>query len=319
MEPISSITLTFNEEERIPALMESLKGVDEIIIIDHESTDNTVKLATELGARVIVRPLKINYATQDDMFDFTAKYGFKPSFTPETKLLDFELKESLEYATHDWVFWPDADEIVTWDLPEIRKLLPLCDQVGYKFIHDHHSDGTPAYTLMHNKLFRKSKSYWWGRVHECLVGYGEIRKIDTDKMRVDHWRKPKPYHADYLPKLEYTVIKDGGPRNLWYLAREYADVGLYEKSLKLYDEYLKIGTDRSMIAEAYRRMAGCGWYLHKDNGDYSRKFCIRAIAINPDFKQALLDMSEYTGEGQSEYWKRYAEVATDNNVTFKTH
>jgi glycosyltransferase involved in cell wall biosynthesis len=317
-ELISSLTMTFNEEARIPALMESLKGVDEIIIVDHESTDNTVKIATELGAKVIVRPLKIDHPTQDDVINFAVKFGVKPSFTPETNILDFECNECLKYAKNDWIFWPDADEIVTWDLSEIQKILPLCDQVGYKFVHDHKLDGTPSYVLQHNKLFRKSKHEWWGIVHECIVGKGPVRKMDTDKMRVDHWRKPKPYHADYLLKLEYAVIKVGGPRNLWYLAREYADLGKYENALKFYDEYLKFGTDRGMIAEAFRRMAGCGWQLHKDNGDYSREYCLKAISVNPDFAEALKDMSEYTGEGQKPYWKRYSEVATSQNVLFVT-
>ena len=50
---ISACTITKNEEKNIARSIESYKDyVDEIIIVDTGSTDNTVSVAKSLGAKV---------------------------------------------------------------------------------------------------------------------------------------------------------------------------------------------------------------------------------------------------------------------------
>ncbi|MEL7585556.1 MAG: glycosyltransferase family 2 protein [Prolixibacteraceae bacterium] len=61
---ISAIILTYNEEKHITRCIRSLTGIaDEIFVIDSYSTDNTVKTASSLGAKVYQNPWK-NYASQ---------------------------------------------------------------------------------------------------------------------------------------------------------------------------------------------------------------------------------------------------------------
>jgi glycosyltransferase involved in cell wall biosynthesis len=61
---ISVIILTFNEEKHIERCIKSLLNfTDNIFIVDSGSTDNTVKIAESLGAKVSVNQW-INYATQ---------------------------------------------------------------------------------------------------------------------------------------------------------------------------------------------------------------------------------------------------------------
>ncbi|KXX72554.1 glycosyltransferase family 2 protein [Flammeovirga sp. SJP92] len=61
---ISVIILTYNEEMHIKRCINSLKNiVKNIFIIDSYSSDNTIKIAKELGAIVFQNPWK-NYATQ---------------------------------------------------------------------------------------------------------------------------------------------------------------------------------------------------------------------------------------------------------------
>jgi glycosyltransferase involved in cell wall biosynthesis len=53
---ISTCIITFNEEKNIRDCIESvLDFSDEILVVDSESTDNTVKIVKELGARVIIK------------------------------------------------------------------------------------------------------------------------------------------------------------------------------------------------------------------------------------------------------------------------
>lgn len=52
---LSVALAVFNEEKNIYRCLDSLKDVaDEIVIVDGTSSDNTVKIAREFNARVIV-------------------------------------------------------------------------------------------------------------------------------------------------------------------------------------------------------------------------------------------------------------------------
>jgi glycosyltransferase involved in cell wall biosynthesis len=86
---ISATIITFNEAENIRAACESVAWADEILVVDSRSTDDTVDIARDCGARVLVR----------DWPGFAAQKQF-----------------AAESATHDWIFSLDADERVTDEL-----------------------------------------------------------------------------------------------------------------------------------------------------------------------------------------------------------
>lgn len=53
-DPLSVIILTYNEEDNLPACLESLKGLDcEIFVVDSGSTDRTCEIASKYGAKVV--------------------------------------------------------------------------------------------------------------------------------------------------------------------------------------------------------------------------------------------------------------------------
>jgi glycosyltransferase involved in cell wall biosynthesis len=112
MQDISVIILTFNEEKHIERCIKSLLAfTDKIFIVDSGSTDNTVKIAESLGAKVAVNQW-INYATQ---FNFGIEHN--------------------PFKTH-WLMRMDADEYV---MPELgaeinQKLNALPANVGGMYI-----------------------------------------------------------------------------------------------------------------------------------------------------------------------------------------
>ncbi|MBK6776863.1 MAG: glycosyltransferase family 2 protein [Flavobacteriales bacterium] len=56
MQGFSAVIITFNEERNIGRCIASVQGLaDEVIVVDSESTDRTLAIAEELGARVLVR------------------------------------------------------------------------------------------------------------------------------------------------------------------------------------------------------------------------------------------------------------------------
>ncbi|TCR83632.1 glycosyltransferase family 2 protein [Rhizobium sp. BK376] len=88
---ISVCILTLNEERNLPACLAALSWCDDIVVLDSFSTDRTVEIAKEAGARVYQR-----------------------AYDGEDRQRMFALK-GIEYK-HTWVFMPDADEITTDEL-----------------------------------------------------------------------------------------------------------------------------------------------------------------------------------------------------------
>ena len=149
---LSAIVITRNEAHNLHDCLQSMHGlVDEIIVVDSQSADDTVAIAQQHGAKV-AQPV-----------DW-------PGFGPQKN-------RALAMATCDWVFSIDADERVTPELAaEIKHLLQSGDvNVAYKvprlssycgkFIH--HAGWQPDYVL---RLFKRGTAFFSDDlVHERVV------------------------------------------------------------------------------------------------------------------------------------------------------
>ena len=120
---ISLAMIVKNEEAMMAHCLESVKAlVDEIIVVDTGSTDKTIDIAKEFGARVY--PFK----WRDD---FSAARN-----------------ESLKYCKADWVLILDADEAIDpLDYEKIKNacLRPQAD--AYSLIHRHYMTTSNKVTL----------------------------------------------------------------------------------------------------------------------------------------------------------------------------
>lgn len=305
---ISAICNTFNEEVNIKELIENLKDCNETIIGDDESTDKTVEIAKSMGAKVFTRKKCLDTPTKEDIKAFETKYGWKPEFIIEDKLFNFYKvrNETLSKAKNDWIYFPDADERVIWDFKKITKILDTCDAIKCKFYH-----GTTSFNIC--KLFKKSKYQWVGRVHEVIGGSGKEVLVDESVMRIDHYNK-ESRQGTVLKCLEYEVITNNDIRSKFYMAREYFYRKEYEKAIKVYLEYLQTATWLPETAEANLYIAKCCWQINR--GDESRKHCLEAIRINPDYKEAFIDMATYYYEPNKSKWLNIASRASNKDVLF---
>ena len=97
MPPISATIIAKNEAERIADAIKPLQGlVDDILVVDSGSTDETCAIAEQMGARVIEN----------------AWIGYGP-----------QKRFAEDEALHDWVLNLDADEVLTDEaVGEIRVL-----------------------------------------------------------------------------------------------------------------------------------------------------------------------------------------------------
>jgi glycosyltransferase involved in cell wall biosynthesis len=314
MERISGAIPTYNEADNIAACIASIKGVDEIVVSDDGSTDDTVKIAREMGAKVYRRKLPIARATQSDIDRFQERFGWLPTFKkndPFSSGVD-KGNDLLDHCENDWIIGPDADERISWNLPYIREIImPQADQIVCDFVHSHKADGSPNRVSTITKCFRKSKAQFAGRTHTCLLPAGVINK--TRRMRIDHWQKEGHSQPHVLPYMEYSIIADGDDnRTRMYLGREYYHYHRYTEAITLLELYLSRADWIPEIAHARLYLARAFWESGK--GDQAREQCREAVTLNPDFGEALYLMSELYYEPWSSKWRAIAERATNDGI-----
>jgi len=157
---ISACIIALNEERNLPRCLKSIAMlVDEIVVVDSESTDATAEIAREFGARVI----------QQDWLGYVGQKNF-----------------ALDQAVHPWVLSIDADEEVSpelaasiarlkadpaADLPTAPNGYQISRIVFYCWHWIRHGDWYPDHLV---RLFRRAEArFSGGRVHEKLELSGE--------------------------------------------------------------------------------------------------------------------------------------------------
>jgi glycosyltransferase involved in cell wall biosynthesis len=132
---ISALILTFNEEIILHQCLEALDFADEIVVFDSFSTDKTVAIAEQYGAKIFQRKFD-NYAKQRN-----------------------EALKSVSESS-DWILMVDADEIVSTELKqEILKITAGADNLTTLF-------RVRRKDIFQNKWIKHSSGYptWFGRL-----------------------------------------------------------------------------------------------------------------------------------------------------------
>jgi glycosyltransferase involved in cell wall biosynthesis len=155
---VTAILITLNESANIAAALESVRWADEIVVVDAESSDDTVAIARRHTDRVIVRPWP----------GYIAQKNFAAA-----------------QASHDWIFSLDADERVTPELAaEIKALVsvtPSCS--GYRGPRVSCYLGrwirsTDWYPDRQIRLYDRRRAAWTGRyVHESVRVDGAVGEL----------------------------------------------------------------------------------------------------------------------------------------------
>ena len=138
--PLSVVILAKNEADRIRACIQSVHWADEVLVVDDESADETVRIAASLGARVLRRRMDIEGRHRNWAY---------------------------AQARHEWVLSLDADERVSPELSqEIMGLfrdgapfetyaIPRRNYIGDRWLR--YGGWYPSAQL---KLFKKSVFRW---------------------------------------------------------------------------------------------------------------------------------------------------------------
>lgn len=195
---VSAVMIACNEQRFLPGCLRSLRGlVDEVIVVDTGSIDDTAHIATEAGAK---------------LFHHVWEYDFSAA-----------RNVALSAASGDWLLYLDADERLT--LPDGGRVCDYLDPAAIAgFVRFRPKTGYTRYREW--RLFRRDpRIRFAGKIHETMVP--TIREVSLHEglpvvqtaVEIDHLGydgDQSHKHARNLPLLQAAVSADPDRAFLWY-------------------------------------------------------------------------------------------------------
>lgn len=262
-----------------------LRADDEVVIVDTGSSDDTVKVAKEFGARVLERP------------DLTQNESRKlaEQWLPEQKelleapqlangwLMDFAAARQIgmDAAKHDIVFWIDADDTLEEARPgALRNAVDrIFNQPGprgifldYDYQFDPH-DGSVTTRLRRERIVDRRLFHWRGRCHETLLqkddsvhavydyGVGS-RIVHQPEGRKDHRISDIRNYVILRKEFEDTYPNNVDPRTVFYMGNAARGLKRWKEALGLHRRFIRMSGSRDDVYNAcyYIAMA----YIHPE-------------------------------------------------------
>jgi tetratricopeptide (TPR) repeat protein len=156
---LSLCMIVKNEESSIPQVLISVKNVvDEMVILDTGSTDRTVEIAKEFGARVH----HFQWCN-----DFSAARN-----------------EVLNYVQGDWVLVLDADEVLNWEIvPHMKQAMKPERHLVINLVRQEVGASQSPYSLV-SRLFRNHPEIRFSRPYHAMVD----DSVQALLQREPHWQ-----------------------------------------------------------------------------------------------------------------------------------
>lgn len=238
-----------DEEAFLRKCIESVRDiVDEIVVADTGSTDNTAQLARELGADVY-------------------SYAWAESFALARNF-------AISKAKSDWLLLLDADETI--ERTDHEALLAFVRTTKLDGAHLRVRNYTGSYSpdqySLHNamRLVRNNGQYYFhGAVHEQITSKQAdsiSERFTTLDVTVHHFGylddvvKRKEKRKRNLPLLEKQLADDPDePFTLFNMGNEYLSLKEYRKAISFYEASLGKLSDRRIAfgPHLYLRMVNC--------------------------------------------------------------
>lgn len=296
-----------NESEVLARALDSVCGtVDEIVIVDTGSTDNTAEIARRYTDKVF---------SFDWVNDFSAARNF-----------------ALSKMTTDYFMWLDADDIVPEQtLKAIKRLMKnvAADIVMLPYVTAVDENGKPMFSYYRERIIKNNSGYLWqGAVHEAIELSGNIVKLNKP---IIHSKPVGRNCGTRNLDIYQSLIARGktlSPREQYYYARElfyngrtsdaarefgaFIDgdggfsVNKADACLLLSQCYSALGDKKSALQAALYRFAftppdgeGCcrlgELFVDEKNYKSAAFWYDRARHAKPDIKSGAFVQSDYYG------------------------
>ncbi len=208
---IAVAIITKNEIRHIRDVISNAKELtNDIVVIDSGSTDGTVEVAEELGAKVVYRAWD----------DFASQRNY-----------------AMECTEADWIVYMDADERMSEELlHSLREVSESTDYAVYQCMCHNRAFGQDfKYGVLSpndvKRIFPRNKAHWVGEVHERVEGNLPVRPIkgffkhDTYVDFAHYLGKQNLYSTmwarDHKGKKKVSVLKDFALRPAFAFIKMY--------------------------------------------------------------------------------------------------
>lgn len=285
---LSLCMIVKDEEKTLERCLKSAETfIDEIIIVDTGSTDNTKEIAKKFNAKI---------------YDFEW-------------IQDFAAARNYAFskATKDYILWLDGDDYIKEESIKIiedilNDLDKSIDYISAEYILGRNEKEEVTYSLVRNRIVRRSMNYQWiGKVHEYLLVYGNgisgEFSIEHGKVKGYTNRNLQIFRKMEQDKEVFT------PRDLLYYANELRDNVCYKEAIEKYTQFLD--TKQGWIEDiktAYAKIAEC----YKLLGEINKIPDVIFESFKHDTPRADIccTLGEYYMEGnmfnQAAFWYRVA-------------
>lgn len=276
---VSLCMIVRDNERTIRPCLESIRPwVDEMIVVDTGSTDQTPEICRSLGAKVFEFPW---------CDDFSAARN-----------------QSVSHARGEWIFWMDSDDTISAECG--RKLRDLADSphaeqiMGYVMqVHcpSPGNDGANDMTVVdHVKLFRNRPDLRFEhRIHEQIlpairraggeVEFTDIHVVHSGSDHSSEGRARKLERDFRLLELDARERPDH-PFVLFNLGMTYNDAGRHTEAVDVLQRCLAVSTPgESHLRKAYALLVASLGQMRDRSNAFAR--CFEALRMFPDDPELL--------------------------------
>ncbi len=300
---VSVCMIVRNEEQTLPYALRSTLGLaDEVVVVDTGSTDGTLAVAREYGARVLEGGDRRNKAA--------------------------ERNRAADAAHGEWTVVLDADERIA-DPAGVRAFLEATPADAL-YIRETYiaPDGMPGLSFPQMRGWRRGAYRYRYRAHELPIAQRPCTEARTEFVWEHRPPQDRPWKAEHLLMLLLMDVDEcpGEPRPVYYLGRQYMYIGAYDMAVQRLNEYLGMSKRGEWgRGDAYDNLATC--YLAQGKTAEAMQALFAAVDESPrrrDFwgrlAQAYHDRQEYAAaagmlrtlltqpahnEYENPYWRGY--------------
>lgn len=312
---VAAAILVKNEERCIERCINSvLPAVDEIVVIDTGSTDNTINIVRRFPSVKIVEFEWID--------DFAAARN-----------------AGLKHISSDWVLWIDADEYLnSEDIKSVREIAAIFSQPYEDYIpvlrigQENIINGRRSINYDMARMFPLNRGlHYWGKVHEQIT-LKDGNLFDGKFMKKDV--KIRVFHDGYEPaimkdkkKLERNIsllkemVNEDKENPLWWLfyGRETLTIGKVDEAIPI----LKTAEELSNSQIPFGRelelfMLLVKAFMLKKQYDSAIEYCKKALDIDPNFPDALYYLAQIKIEQALQLYREAEHLFIKSKEGFNT-
>jgi glycosyltransferase involved in cell wall biosynthesis len=276
---LSACLMVKNEAANLPRCLGALRAlgvIDEIVVVDTGSTDETIEIARSFGARVVV-PEDI------DALYIETEFGRAINFSAARNI-------TIREARGAWLYLLDADEETVGEAGDLKAWLARLreDQDAVAITFEDYKGGKKFMQFVPPRIFRKTDRLRFENiVHNRAVGYHEPA-IFYPGIRIKHTGFDlNPEQKEAKRRRTLGLLKkqlEMDPKSYWalfYMAGIYGDQQDYPATIKTAIEYIehKDEVERFNPSVYYLLCQAC---LFAKDGEAADKWIGQAIRELPD-------------------------------------